>query len=174
MLSDRLAGHAGWLPSWTVGILLVSSFHMLEHVLQTYQAYVLGSTHAHGLLGQYMDTDWMHLAFNAAFFLAILPVARQGGDQRSLRWQLFVGGVAAAGYHVVEHSVKTYQAVVLDHDPALGLVGTLGPLIPIHLWINAVAYALVLPHLLTWARRFRFRLLRSGVPAEGASTARAS
>ena len=155
MFEDLRVSRLSWLPPWTVAVLAVSSFHMLEHVLQTYQAYVLGWPHAHGLLGQYVDTDWMHLAFNSAFFLALLPVVRQGGDPRSLRWQLFVGGVAAAGYHVVEHSVKTYQAVGLEHDPALGLVGTLGPLIPLHLWINAVVFTLVTPHLIGWARRWQ-------------------
>ena len=171
MPTNALRSAPSWLPLWVIGVLVVASFHMMEHVLQTYQAYVLGSHHAHGLLGKYMDTDWIHLAFNTAFFLSILPVAWQGGDPRSLRWQLFVGGVAAAGYHVVEHSVKTYQAVVLGHDPALGLVGTLGPLIPIHLWLNAVVFSLVVPHLWTWARRFRG--LRAGVPGKGASASRA-
>jgi hypothetical protein len=142
-----------WLPLWAVAVLAAASFHMLEHVLQTYQAYVLRSEHAHGLLGRWVDTEWIHLAYNLGFLLAILPVAAQGGDSRSLRFQLFLGGVAAAGYHVVEHSVKTWQFVVLGHDPALGIAGHYGPLIPIHLWLNLVVYLLTLPHLLSWARQ---------------------
>lgn len=136
-------------------MLAVASFHMVEHVVQTYQAYVLRLEHSHGILGQYFDSDWIHLAYNTAFLLAILPVAMQRGDPRDLRFQLFLGGLAAAGYHVVEHSAKTWQAMVMGHDPALGIAGHYGPLIPVHLWLNLVVMALVVPHLLRHALALR-------------------
>lgn len=167
MLLDRSRTVPSWLPLWTAGVLAVASFHMLEHVVQTYQAYVLGSDHAHGLLGQYVDSDWIHLAFNTGFLLALLPLAAQGGPTRSLRWQLFLGGLAAAGYHVVEHAAKTWQAMAMGHDPALGIAGNYGPLIPIHLWLNLTVYLLVLPHLLAWVLRLR----RTGLPTLGRATA---
>jgi hypothetical protein len=142
---------------------------MLEHVLQTYQAYVLRMEHSHGLLGQYLDSDWIHLAFNTAFLLAILPVAAQRGDPRDLRFQLFLGGLAVAGYHVVEHAAKTWQSVMMGHDPALGIAGHYGPLIPIHLWLNLVVFLLVVPHLLRWA----FALRRPATLATGSAPSRA-
>lgn len=140
---------------------------MLEHVLQTYQAYALRSQHAHGLLGQYFDTDFLHLAFNATLLVALLPIARQRGNPGDLRWQLFIGGLGAASYHVVEHSIKTYQSVMLGHDPALGILGNFGPLIPIHLWLNLVVYVLVTPHLV--ASVLRWRRGQLAVPPASAS-----
>lgn len=158
-----------WLPLWATGVLAVGSFHMLEHVLQTYQAYVLRSAHAHGLLGRWVDTEWIHLAYNLGFLAALLPVAARRGDARSLRFQLFLGGVAAAGYHVVEHSVKAWQFLAMGHDPALGIAGRYGPLIPIHLWLNLVVFVLVAPHLLAWARQaFGARAARPGPAAVAA------
>lgn len=155
-----------WLPLWAAAVLAAASFHMLEHVAQTYQAYVLRSEHAHGLLGRWLDTEWIHLGYNVGFLLAILPIAAQGGDPSRLRYQFFLGGLAAAGYHVVEHSVKTWQFAVMGHDPALGIAGHYGPLIPIHLWLNLVVYLLVLPHLLAWARQaFRPQRLQASAAA---------
>ena len=174
MLDDRAAATpsslARWLPLWGLAVLVGASFHMFEHVLQTYQAYVLGSDHAHGLLGQYLDTDWLHLAFNTMFLLALLPFWLRGGDLATWRYQSFLGGIAAAGYHVVEHSVKTWQSTVLGHDPALGIAGNYGPLIPIHLWINLVVFTLVLPHVLHWALRLR-RALPQATAAGAAARA---
>ena len=158
-----------WLPWWALAVLGVASFHMLEHVVQTYQAYVLGmTTHAHGILGRYLDTDWIHLAYNVGFLLALLPFWLHGGRLRTWRFQSFLGGIAASGYHVVEHSVKTWQAMVMGHDPALGIAGHYGPLIPIHLWINLVVVALTFPHIVHWALRLRRPLrlpLRATAPA---------
>ena len=66
--------------------------------------------------------------------------------------------------HVVEHSVKTWQSAVLGHDPALGIAGHYGPLIPIHLWLNLTVYLLVLPHLVAWTLRLRKGRTRTPAP----------
>lgn len=144
---------ATWLAPAALALLAVQGFHVVEHVLQTYQKYALGHPQAHGLLGRYLDSDALHFAFNAGLFAALVVLARVPG--RGATWRLFQAGVVAQGYHTVEHTVKLAQSALLGHDPALGILGHWYELVPLHLVLNAVCYALIVPHLAVLLARSR-------------------
>src|SRR5688572_10423730 len=125
-----------WLAPWTACVLAFQAFHVAEHAVQTYQKYALGIHHAQGLLGAYVHSEFLHFLPNAVFFAALLPIALAGGTGPA--WRLFQLGLAAAGYHAVEHSVKLWQSLALGHEVALGILGQWYDLIPLHLVLNAV------------------------------------
>lgn len=138
------------LGFWALGVLLVAGFHTIEHFVQLYQKYQLHSSHAHGLLGAYFDSDPIHFAFNWALFFALAPLLRTGAVQGYAgarpSWRLFLAGFGLQAFHAVEHTIKMsqYWAGV---QPAPGTLGYFFPLIPAHTWLNALVYALVAPQL---------------------------
>jgi hypothetical protein len=136
---------------WVAGLLGVQTFHMAEHGLQTYQKYRLGMDQAHGLLGHYFDSDWIHLAFNLGLgvaFALVAWLAVRTGAADGTAWNLYLAGMVAQGYHIVEHAVKWTQSAFLGHDPALGILGNWYQLIPLHLVLNGIVYLLATPYLL--------------------------
>ena len=56
--------------------ILVQALHMVEHIAQFLQKFVLHSTQTHGLIGQ-LDLEEVHFAFNL-FYLATLIVVTVG------------------------------------------------------------------------------------------------
>lgn len=52
----------------------------------------------------------------------------------------------------MEHGVKVYQSVALGHQPALGILGNWFALIPLHLWLNGICFALVVPFLVSTSK----------------------
>ena len=57
--------------------LALQTGHMLEHVVQVIQKFVLGSSNAHGLIGR-LDIEWVHFGFNTAYFVLLLPLVWGG------------------------------------------------------------------------------------------------
>jgi hypothetical protein len=131
----------------TVGLiatLTLQSVHMLEHVAQVLQKFVLRQPEAHGLLGAIFDFEWVHFVFNtslgAALVLIFFWCRRAAGHPLPLSLRAVVW---LQGYHVVEHVVKMLQYYVSHAEPTKGILGFVFPVIWLHFWINMIVLALI-------------------------------
>jgi parallel beta-helix repeat protein len=125
----------------------VQSFHMLEHGVQVVQVYALDAEQRAGLLGRWIDLEWVHFTYNVivlAFAWWIWRLVRPGGPEHtrlgaSAPWVL--AGVAIQGYHLVEHIAKMVQHLALGIRTAPGLLGGELGLVWFHYGINLAVYA---------------------------------
>lgn len=135
-------------------VVLVQGIHVVEHVIQLVQVFVLGvpDDEALGLLGYVLQLqgteEWLHLGFNSVYLLAlyalVVPLSRARGIEVP-HWVFaaFAAGVALESWHVVEHGVIIAN-VVAHHgcpcpgiaDAATGVSDTI-----LHFFYNALAYA---------------------------------
>jgi len=126
-------------------ILLVQAAHMVEHIAQVTQRFVLHMPTAHGLLGSIFDLEWVHFAYNTLLYAGILAVFIW--DRRAARHPLFFTLQAALwlqGYHVVEHAVKMYQYYALGiMEGPKGILGHVIPLIWLHFFLNLFVLILI-------------------------------
>jgi hypothetical protein len=162
------AGRAAFVPLFT-GVVIVQGIHVVEHIIQLIQVFVLGvpDDQALGLLGyvfQFQGTEeWLHLGFNAAYLAALYLLVRplRARVPRPVPvWAFAVfllGAVGLESWHLVEHLVIIGH-VLANHgcpcpgigDVALGTTDTL-----LHFGYNALTYeALLVPYVcLRRARR---------------------
>ena len=132
--------------------LAVQGFHMLEHVIQLVQLYVLDLPEGHGLAGAAVDQEWVHFAYNSALFATLLGVIVLAGPaqrkrwivERRVGWALLVAVAVAQGYHFVEHSARFYQYVVQGVAAPAGLIGQAFDVIVFHAVLNGVVYSLMI------------------------------
>ncbi|MGH2674843.1 MAG: right-handed parallel beta-helix repeat-containing protein [Actinomycetota bacterium] len=146
------AGAAPWwsdhriLTAVAVGF-AVQSFHMLEHVVQVIQVYVVDGERRSGLLGAAVDTEWLHFLYNAAVLaLAVWLwcLVRSAGRTPGVRFDpapLVLAAVMVQGYHVAEHTAKLLQHLIEGINPAPGLIGGRVGLVWFHFGINLAVYA---------------------------------
>jgi len=133
-----------------IGAVALQGFHMLEHVAQVGQAFVLGLPAAHGLLGRVLDREWVHFVYNSSVW-ALMVMLFVGFRHRCAVFRvrrhlyaIFLGGLLVQSYHVVEHSVKLIQYLGTGVEPAPGILGTVLNLVWLHFWINLVVYVPIL------------------------------
>lgn len=124
--------------------LAVQSFHLLEHAVQVFQVHVADAPERAGLLGSFLDVEWVHLVYNSAvlFFLAWLVVALvrvRPGLTNGLGFALAT--VFVQGYHMSEHIAKFTQHLRTGIDPAPGLFGAGPGLVWFHFGINFAVWA---------------------------------
>lgn len=126
----------------------VQAFHMLEHLVQVWQVYVIDAEIRAGLLGQAVDTEWVHFAYNLAVvafavWLAIVVSRGRFGVAASSGWSLAFLATAAViqTYHFAEHVAKIVQHEALALDPAPGIVGDDVGLVWFHFSINLAVFA---------------------------------
>ena len=132
---------------WIFGLTVaVQSFHMLEHVVQVIQKFVLNSTQAHGLVGQ-LDLEWVHFAFNTVyiglFVYLLLGWLKYGGrlsDIRGMCLAVLLVGVVFQGYHEVEHSVKFAQFLETGVQGTPGILGSHFNGIMLHFTYNVLVF----------------------------------
>jgi hypothetical protein len=141
-----------------VGVVAVQGVHVVEHIIQLGQVYLLGipDDQALGLLGyifQFQGTEeWLHLVFNLAYltslYALVLPL-RERVPHPVPAWAfgVFLGGaVGLESWHMVEHGV-IISHVLANHgcpcpgigDVALGTTDTI-----LHFFYNAITYTAVL------------------------------
>jgi hypothetical protein len=126
-------------------ILLIQAAHMVEHVAQVTQKFVLHMPAAHGLLGSIFDLEWVHFVYNTVLYGAFLVIyvwhrrATRGPITFALRGVLWL-----QGYHVIEHVVKMYQyyALGITVGPK-GILGFFIPLIWLHFFLNLLVLILI-------------------------------
>lgn len=140
--------------------LVVTSFHMLEHVVQVFQVHVADAEHRSGLAGSWIDTEWVHFVYNLAvlgFVAWLWGLIRPGGPAESrigASWAL--GALVIQGYHVVEHTAKMVQHLTLGVKVAPGLLGGPAGLVWFHFGINlAVFVGLAVPAVVILRRTLR-------------------
>src|SRR5262245_2721114 len=100
-----------------VGVVAVQGGHVVEHIIQLGQVYLVGipDDQALGLLGyvfQFQGTEeWLHLVFNAAYLAALyllVPPLRGLVPDPVPFWAFavfLVGAVGLESWHAVEHAV---------------------------------------------------------------------
>jgi hypothetical protein len=147
-----------------VWALVIQTAHMVEHVAQVVQRYVLMMERAQGFLGAVFDLEWVHFAYNSSLeigFLAVFVLWRRA--DRTMIPPLLSLLVLFQGYHVVEHVVKMiqYYALGITMGPK-GILGHAVPLIWLHFAFNLIVLALVI---LVWDDAYRVRLRPSRAAA---------
>jgi hypothetical protein len=141
-----------------VGVVIVQGVHVGEHILQLVQVYAWGvpDDEALGLLGyifQFQGTEeWLHLAFNGTFLLALYLVALSlkrltPSVVPTRAFQVFlVGAVGLETWHMAEHAVIISNVIANNGcpcpgiaDPVLGVSDTV-----LHFFYNAIVYVFTL------------------------------
>jgi hypothetical protein len=160
---DRSATVAGRPPigaavlAFYVTVVVVQGGHVVEHIIQLIQVFVLGvpENDALGLLGYVFafqgTEEWLHIVFNATYLAALVVIAWTllgSPVARSLvpRWSLvafLIFGVWLEGWHVVEHIVIIANVIANNGCPCPGILDArLGVSDTIlHFGYNAIAYA---------------------------------
>jgi hypothetical protein len=128
--------------------LALQLFHQLEHFVQVAQAKFLGIKPAHGILGSFVDLEWVHFVYNSGLLILLLlataAVLRDRRVRPPVGW-LFLGGtLAVQTYHQLEHVAKIVQHVQTGADPAPGILGFVVDLVWLHFTINAVVTILMI------------------------------
>lgn len=145
----RSPAHVSPVTTFAYALLLTIGlqwFHLIEHIAQVIQAFVLNSSQPHGLIGQ-LDLEQVHFAFNTLYLgllayimLRWLPLR----EELSKRWGLFAVILAltllAQGYHEVEHSVELAQFLRTNVQGTPGILGSHFNGIIVHFVINAVVF----------------------------------
>jgi len=142
------------------GVMLVQGVHVIEHIIQLIQVFILGvpDDEALGLLGyvfQFKGTEeFLHLGFNAtyllAIFLLIVPLRRRSPDPVPI-WAFTTFAIAAVGlesWHIVEHAVIITHALQNNGCPCPGILDAVTgiPDTVLHFFYNAITYgALIVP-----------------------------
>lgn len=137
----RVIADVASLGMWAFAVTgVVQSAHFVEHVVQVHQVHVADAEVRSGLVGARFDTEWLHLGYNSVVLLGALvgvglaapALARQ--HPRVLPW--FLAGVAAQGWHVVEHVARVLQYLDTGISPAPGVFGGELGLVWFHYAIN--------------------------------------
>jgi hypothetical protein len=126
------------------------AFHMVEHIAQVMQKFVLHITPAHGLIGQ-LDLEQVHFAFNL-FYLSTLVAVMIGwfyyGSQVSKKWKAFsialVFTVLVQSYHMAEHTAKLVQFIETMMQGTPGILGAHFAGVLFHAAMNTVVFLPVL------------------------------
>jgi hypothetical protein len=153
---SRRAQLLAWLngPGHTralvVFIALVSA-HMLEHVAQAMQVYVLGwpRTQALGLLGLLwpwlVESEWLHFT-DVLLTLAGLVILRSGFRGEARRW--WTAAIIVSIWHLFEHSLLLGQALtgstLWGAPQPTSVLQLVVPRIELHLVYNGVVLAAIL------------------------------
>jgi hypothetical protein len=151
-----------------VGVVVVQGIHVIEHIIQLIQVFVLGipDDKALGLLGyilQFQGTEeWLHLVFNVTYLSALLVVVvplREIVPDAVPRWAYaaFLFGVGLEGWHNIEHAVIISNVIRNGGCPcsgigdvALGISDTV-----LHFFYNAIAYSATVPAFVYYISRTR-------------------
>jgi len=148
-----------------IAVIVVQGIHVVEHVIQLIQVFVLGipDEEALGILGyiiQFNGTEeWLHFAFNVTYLAALLVLL---GPVRDLvpyavpRWAfaLFAFGVGLEAWHNVEHAVIISNVIRNGGCPCPG-IGDVVLAIPdkvLHFFYNLIAYSATVPAFLSVLR----------------------
>lgn len=133
-------------------VVMLQVAHFGEHIAQLYQ-FRTSPDPAHGLLGIWLDVEWVHFIYNTSLGVAILMLflgyrmyRNEWRSASRVGWSALVAAlVVQVAWHVPEHAVKMYQYFVHDWNPAPGILGTTGMigtgplhLIYLHFIYNAV------------------------------------
>ena len=131
-----------------VATVVIQTLHMVEHVAQVFQKFVLDFPYAHGLIGS-LDLEQVHFTFNLMYLGALIYVTLgwlsfgsrvcRHGQEKMLGWLLILT-VAVQGYHMVEHSARLVQFRNSGLQGTPGLLGGNFDGVIFHALMNTVVY----------------------------------
>ena len=151
-----------------VGVVVVQGIHVVEHIIQLIQVFVLGipDEKALGLLGYILQLqgteEWLHLVFNVTYLSALLLLVvplRAAVPDAVPRWAYaaFVFGVGLEGWHNIEHAVIISNVLRNGGCPCPG-IGDVALGISdkvLHFFYNAIAYSATVPAFVYYISRTR-------------------
>ncbi len=131
-----------------VATVVIQTLHMVEHVAQVFQKFVLNYSYAHGLIGS-LDLEQVHFTFNLMYLGALIfvtlgwlnfgsRVCRYG--QEKMLGALLIATVVVQGYHMVEHSARLVQFLNTGLQGTPGLLGGHFDGVVFHAAMNTVVY----------------------------------
>ncbi len=155
------------------GLLLVQGFHMFEHTLQQFQhfgGWFLVDGHTNGLLGDFVDFEWLHFVFNYLlwgfrFTLMIVFAAMPAFWVTTPGWirSTFLVGCVVQTYHALEHMIRMHIWITTGVVDTRGIFGHIeflatpkDTLVFGHWLINSIVYFSALP-LTIYTIRGRFQ-----------------
>ncbi|HEX9313650.1 MAG TPA: hypothetical protein VGA30_12630, partial [Actinomycetota bacterium] len=109
-------------------VAFVQALHTGEHLAVLYQRYVLHQAEAGGLLGRWLDFEWVHFTFNldlgALLLLLFLGYRMDRPEWRresAAGWWAMAGAVVVeVGLHLPEHVVRIVQYLRWGWNPGAG------------------------------------------------------
>jgi hypothetical protein len=122
----------------------VQSFHMLEHIVQVLQKFVLQLPVAHGILGASLDFEPVHFTFNILYLglvaavwisFTITPIRKM-----NLIYGLVTFVLVFQSWHFIEHAVKLEQHFVNGCISCPGILGYYFDPILLHFAYNTIVY----------------------------------
>jgi hypothetical protein len=125
---------------------IIQAVHMVEHVAQVVQKFVLDVTPAHGLIGQ-LDLEQVHFAFNLLYLTTLIVVmvgwlyyGSQICNKQKILGAMLIATVAVQSYHMVEHSVKLAQFISTGMQGTPGIAGMHFDGVIFHAVMNAAVF----------------------------------
>lgn len=140
------------MPSWTVYIFVVALvyqiFHLIEHLAQVYQHWVVGlpASKSHGIIF-FLDFEWNHFIFNTLYLIGLLIILWVCVRTRTNRvyppgFYMLLSGTIVQGYHQIEHIVKIFQHLTVACEPCPGILGAYFDGVYLHFTLNAIVFIL--------------------------------
>lgn len=143
----RLVSVLALVLMFTVG---VQTFHVVEHLAQMVQEFILKADTTHGLVGQ-LDLEIVHFIFNTVYalgFLTILAIWVKVGRSISTTFGLtttvLAVGLFSQTYHQIEHTVRYIQYLETGQQGTPGLIGDRFNQIVAHFLLNGIVYLPIL------------------------------
>ena len=129
-----------------VATVVIQTLHMVEHVAQVFQKFVLDYSYAHGLVGSF-DLEQVHFTFNLMYLGALIYVTlgwlnfgRRVCKQEKMLGAMLIATVAVQGYHMVEHSARLIQFLNTGLQGTPGLLGANFDGVVFHAVMNTAVY----------------------------------
>lgn len=164
----------GRLLAFYALVVLIQGVHVIEHIIQLVQVYLLGvpDERALGLLGVVFaiqgTEEWLHLVFNSAYLGGLVVIAvgliRWRVARTAIPGALMIAflffGVWLEGWHVLEHLVIISNVVANNGCPCPGILDAQIGLSDtvLHFGYNSIAYAataLPFAYVIRFRRRMR-------------------
>jgi hypothetical protein len=137
-----------YLLAFLAAAVIIQGLHVLEHVTQSIQVFVFGTSPAvaSGLAGSIFDFPLVHFTYNFLFFGALIWgvawVFGLGGFSKFDRAGVWAVVVAAAiqTYHAAEHVLQIFQSIETGTNRPPGFVGFFANNVIIHLLLNLIVW----------------------------------
>lgn len=143
---------------------VVQSFHMVEHVSQIIQKFVLKLPVAHGVLGEFLDLEPVHFTYNLTYLILIVLIWQSFRRTRTEKTKLLYGLVfftlVFQSWHFVEHSVKLYQHFTYGCASCSGIIGMFVDVAVLHFVYNLVVFSPIVIVTIIVAQDFQKKKIR--------------
>jgi hypothetical protein len=146
---DSSSHYSFFMPYVILTIALaVQSFHMLEHIAQLVQKFVLNIHAAHGLLGASLDFEPVHFTYNTIYLALVVivwlsfrntPIKNMKGICSYLL-PLISFVLVTQSWHFVEHAVKLEQHFISGCLSCPGILGYYTDPILLHFAYNTIVF----------------------------------